>query len=137
MVKIILLTFVLLLFCFLMDGIWLGVVANKFYRQEIGVIMRSSPLSDPKILASIVMVYLLMISGILYFIVLSPAASSGVFLKGALLGLVVYGVYDFTNYAILKDWTFKVLVADVLWGVFLCGMIAQVGKVLSKFFGLA
>ena len=134
MVKTILLGFLLLLFCFLMDGIWLGLIANKFYHREIGSLMRAAPLSDPKSLVSILAVYLLMVTGILHFVIFPYSLSSGIFLKGALFGLVLYGVYDFTNYAILKDWTFKVLLADWAWGVFLCGMLAQVGKTLLGLF---
>jgi uncharacterized membrane protein len=35
---------------------------------------------------------------------------------GALFGLVVYGVYDFTNYSTLRQWPFVLTLVDVLWG---------------------
>ena len=35
---------------------------------------------------------------------------------GALFGLVVYGVYDFTNYSTLRQWPFVLTLADVAWG---------------------
>ncbi|MDE3157076.1 MAG: DUF2177 family protein [Acidobacteriota bacterium] len=34
----------------------------------------------------------------------------------ALLGLVVYGVYDFTNYSTLRDWPLTLAVVDTAWG---------------------
>ena len=41
---------------------------------------------------------------------------------GMLVGLVTYGVYNGTNYAILKNWTPKVAILDTLWGMFVCSM---------------
>lgn len=38
-----------------------------------------------------------------------------------MFGLVLYGVYDFTNLAMVSGWTLKVAVIDVLWGVVLGG----------------
>jgi uncharacterized membrane protein len=36
---------------------------------------------------------------------------------GGLFGLVVYGVYDFTNYSTLRQWPFALTLVDVAWGV--------------------
>ena len=33
-----------------------------------------------------------------------------------LLGVCVYGCYEYTNYAILKNWEFKTTIVDTLWG---------------------
>jgi uncharacterized membrane protein len=41
------------------------------------------------------------------------------YLKGAILGLAIYGVYDFTNYATIKGWDPKIFSIDIAWGVFL------------------
>ena len=35
---------------------------------------------------------------------------------GALFGLVVYGVYDFTNYSTLRQWPLVLALADTAWG---------------------
>ena len=32
-----------------------------------------------------------------------------------LLGLVIYGAYDFTNYSTLRQWPFALMLADVAW----------------------
>jgi uncharacterized membrane protein len=37
---------------------------------------------------------------------------------GALLGFVVYGVYDFTNLATLRHYPVKLAIVDVAWGTF-------------------
>ena len=43
---------------------------------------------------------------------------------GSLVGLVVYGVYNGTNYAILADWPIHVALADTAWGCVVCGAAA-------------
>ena len=45
---------------------------------------------------------------------------------GALFGLVVYGVYDFTNLSTLRDWPLIVAVVDVAWGMVASAICAAV-----------
>jgi uncharacterized membrane protein len=33
-----------------------------------------------------------------------------------LLGIVIYGVYETTNYALFKDWSILTVIIDTLWG---------------------
>lgn len=44
------------------------------------------------------------------------------------LGLSTYAVYDFTNYALLKDYDFRFAVADTVWGGVLFSMVHSVMK---------
>jgi uncharacterized membrane protein len=37
---------------------------------------------------------------------------------GALLGLLAYATYDLTNQATLKNWPWRVTLADLCWGGF-------------------
>ena len=37
---------------------------------------------------------------------------------GALLGFVIYGVFNGTNYSLNKNWTIKIATLDTLWGMF-------------------
>ena len=39
------------------------------------------------------------------------------YLKSALLGLAIYGTYEFTNYATFTNWDLKVLGMDIGWGI--------------------
>ena len=38
------------------------------------------------------------------------------------LGLVIYGVYETTNYAIFKNWTLSTVLLDTAWGAILLGL---------------
>ena len=35
---------------------------------------------------------------------------------GFLFGIVLFGVYDFTACAVLKNWNLKLAILDILWG---------------------
>ena len=37
-------------------------------------------------------------------------------LDAFILGICIYGVYEYTNYALFKNWKFKTTVIDTLWG---------------------
>ena len=43
--------------------------------------------------------------------------------RSFLLGLCTYGIYDFTNIAIFKDWSIKVVLMDTIWGGVLYSLI--------------
>ncbi len=59
--------------------------------------------------------YLFLTTGIFYFAIQKNMS----IMECALLGLFVYGVYETTNKAILKNWLFKTVVIDTLWGAVL------------------
>ena len=58
-------------------------------------------------------------------------------LSGAFLGLVVYGVYDLTNLAILAGWTLRVALADLAWGSVASSTAASVGCLAARLAGAA
>lgn len=60
-------------------------------------------------------VYLLLVIGLYYFII-KPGRSAW---EAGLLGLVIYGTFDFTNYAMLKNYDIAIGVMDTLWGAIL------------------
>jgi len=62
--------------------------------------------------------YLLLILGLNYFIL---SRHRPVY-EAVLLGIVIYGVFDSTNYALFKKWDWKLAVMDGLWGGVLLGL---------------
>lgn len=46
----------------------------------------------------------------------APWTLRDLFMKATLLGLVLYGVYNFTSLALLKDYSIHVAMKDTLWG---------------------
>ena len=56
--------------------------------------------------------YIFLIIGLNYFIIRPRRSVSDAFL----LGIVIYGVYETTNWAIFKNWSPISVVLDTLWG---------------------
>ena len=109
---------------FLIDLIWIGVVAQDFYARTIGGL-----LADSVNWVAALVFYALYIGGIVLF-VLVPAIDKGaslrhVALMGGLLGLLAYGTFDLTALALFKDWPLIVTVVDMLWGTFLTAATAS------------
>lgn len=59
-----------------------------------------------------VITYLILTLGLYYFIIKDRRPVIDAFL----FGILIYGVYDFTNYATLKKWTLAFSIKDTLWG---------------------
>jgi uncharacterized membrane protein len=56
--------------------------------------------------------YIFLITGLNYFII-KPRKSIN---EAFLLGLIIYGVYETTNYALFKKWSIITVIIDTLWG---------------------
>ena len=56
--------------------------------------------------------YIILVSGLYYFIIKKNAPVKDAFL----LGMLIYGVYETTNYAFFKDWSPLLVLLDTLWG---------------------
>ena len=118
---------------FLIDLIWIGVVAKNFYAATIGHMLRDS-VNWPAAL----LFYLMYIGGIVLF-VLAPAIRSGsklchVALMGGLLGVFAYGTFDLTALALLEGWPVIVTIVDMVWGVILTGGTASGAYWISQTF---
>jgi uncharacterized membrane protein len=115
---------------FLIDMVWLGVVAKDFYRRHLGTML------SPKVnWGAAILFYLLFIAGLLIFVI-RPALAHGALLSalplGALFGLISYATYDLSNLATLKDWPLIVTVVDLVWGTILGGLVSLVSTLLGR-----
>jgi uncharacterized membrane protein len=45
-------------------------------------------------------------------------------LGGAIMGFLMYAMYDLTNLTFLKDYPVSFVMIDIVWGTFLCSVIA-------------
>ena len=117
---------------FAIDMVWLGFVAKDFYRKHIGGLLADNVNWLPAIIF-----YLLYIGGILFFAV-HPALKSGTWqtalLNGALLGMLCYATYDFTNMATLKNWSYTVVWVDIIWGIVLTGSVSSLSFLVARRF---
>lgn len=118
---------------FVIDMIWLGIVAKGFYRRNLAFI-----LSDDVNWVAAVIFYLIYVAGIVFFAVRPAIADDSLrqaALLGALFGFFTYATYDLTNMATIKDWPTVVVVVDMIWGVCLCSLVASASLALSRWLG--
>ena len=106
-----------------MDIVWLFI--NKTYHSKLFESIQHSPLQI-KLIPTIV-VYIWMVGAVTYFGVLSSKTSKESILHGGYIGLAMYGLYDFTNLATFKKWTYEMTIKDITWGTILCAISSRVG----------
>ena len=107
---------------FLIDLVWLGLIARGFYRDQIGSLM-----ADPINWPAGILFYLLWVAGLILFAV-APALENRDWVRallfGAAFGFITYATYDLTNLATLRDWPVTLTVVDIGWGTVLGGTVA-------------
>jgi uncharacterized membrane protein len=117
---------------FIIDLIWLGVVARGFYQKHLGYLMRT-----PINWTAAIVFYLLFIIGIVFFAIrpaLEVQSPMRALIYGALFGFFAYATYDLTNLATVKDWPVIVTIVDLVWGTVLCGAVAWGSYLISNKF---
>ena len=120
---------------FLIDFSWLGFVAAKLYKSELGGLARLSGGNLVPVWWAAVIVYLLIPLGSIIF-VLPRVSTANIFpaalLWGALYGGILYGVYDMTNYSMLAKWPLRLTWIDICWGCVLCGGVSQIAAFIRR-----
>ncbi len=111
--------FIALLFFCIIDVFWIYFVATPMYKQEVASLMQLKV--PPAILF-----YIIFLLGLIFFVINPNDRNTlvNVFVIGAFYGLVTYGTYDLTVYATMNIFSLKLVVADILWGMFLSGSVA-------------
>ena len=107
----------------LLDGIWLPLTNKPIYNPVIKAINGGDRavrwiggLVAWKLLALIICIY-----GLWH-----RHGPKEALLGGLLIGLVTYGVFNGTNYAIFPGWTAKVSIYDTLWGMSASALVSLV-----------
>ncbi len=115
------------------DAAWvLGYAESDYTRQLENILRASNGTVTPMISAGIVS-YVLIVFGILYFVV--PKGSHKFFktlFSGAIYGIIVYGVFTFTNLALLKEWQINIAWMDVIWGAIICAVTSIFAMWINK-----
>jgi len=104
------------------DFIYLNLVKDFFGKQ-----IKSVQGSEIKVnFLGALVCYIFLIIGINYFIIKPRKSVQDAFL----LGLVIYGVYETTNYALFKNWSIFTVIIDTLWGGILFAFTTYVVNLL-------
>lgn len=123
------------IFVFVADYVWLGIVMKNFYQQELGGLMRQGPDGfAPRVIPAL-LVYVLIPAGVMLFVGPRVAPSNAILSAagwGAIFGMIVYGIYDLSNLAVLDKWSLRVTLADIVWGTVLCAASAICMTVVGR-----
>ena len=75
-----------------------------------------------------ILCYILLIGGLNYFIISRKKSLQEAFI----LGVVIYGVYETTNLAILEKWKMEAVALDTLWGGILFALTSKITYMLTN-----
>jgi uncharacterized membrane protein len=106
-----------------LDAIYLNLFKNYFNKQVLQVQGSGIKLNY---LAAVIC-YIFIIIGLNYFIISRKKSIQEAFL----LGIVIYGVYETTNLAILEKWKMEAVVLDTLWGGILFALTSKITYMLA------
>lgn len=110
-----------------LDALWLGLIANRFYKSQIGYILADKP----NMVAALIF-YAIFIIGLVVFVINPSDTVLKALGMGALFGLVTYATYDLTNQATLAKWPITITVVDIIWGISASAITAVVTKYFTQ-----
>ena len=111
----------------ILDLLWLGAIARDFYDAALG------PLKRPAVLwPAAALFYVFYVAAIVRLVVVPSRGSREAAKRGAVLGLVCYGTYELTNWAVIAGWPALLVPVDLAWGVFLTSLSGAVGRALWR-----
>ena len=109
----------------LIDGIYLSLMKNYF--NNLVVKIQATPIKFRYLGA--VATYAFLTFAIYYFIL---SDKSKTLLDAFILGLVIYAVYEFTNYTLLRGWNIETVIIDTSWGALLFVLTTIISRQIYK-----
>jgi uncharacterized membrane protein len=102
----------------ILDGVYLNLIQKYFNKQ-----IKSIQGTDIKInYTSAAITYIFLIFGLNYFIIQKHKSVK----EAALLGLVIYAVYEFTNLSLFTNWSVLTVLIDTTWGAVLFALTTAI-----------
>lgn len=108
--------FILAIIILVIDLLWINYIVGDMWKKNVETVQKSPmEIRKPYALLS----YVLIIFGIYYFVQMNMTKETYIkdsLLKGFIYGFILYGVFDFTNLAIFKEFDLKTAMIDMAWG---------------------
>ena len=108
------------------DFFYLNLI-KKYFENQVKIV-QGAPLQIN--LLGTVLCYIFLIFGLNYFIIKSKKSAYDAFL----LGILIYGVFETTNYALFSKWSILTVMIDTLWGGILFAIVTFIINKLRKIF---
>jgi len=117
-----LINFLIVLVVYLALDLPMITIINKdMYQNLFNNINNNLVINTTNIIIGGIVAYLLLAYGLYIFAIKTKSVYNG-----ALFGLVVYGVYNFTNLAVIAKYGLQHSIIDTAWGTILCSMITSI-----------
>ena len=115
----------------LLDLIWLGFITHNFIVSELSPFLTFYQGDLVINLVAAFAAYICLALGPFFFIFPYSNKNTPVrwfAIQGALMGFIIYGVYEFTNKSFIMNWPWTFVLADIAWGtVIYCLTISFTG----------
>jgi len=108
-----------------LDGTYLF-LRKQSLQQQIEQVQQHAPMNIR--IWGVILCYLALVVGWYYFILRTHKS----IWEAMLFGAVIYGTYETTNWATLKDWRVDTLIIDTLWGASLFGLATAIYYTIKK-----
>jgi len=113
--------FIVLVVFLVLDLPMITYINKDMYKNLFDNINNGSTADSTNIIIGAIVAYLLLAYGLYIFAIKNKSI-----FNGALFGLVVYGVYNFTNLAVIAKYGLTQSIIDTVWGTILCSMITYI-----------
>ncbi len=113
-----------------LDALMLTFVMRPLFEAHIGSMLLENIRVVPAVLF-----YLAYIAGLIWLVSLPALRADDpvqALIAGAVVGAMAYGTYEFTSYAIMRDWHPSMVATDFLWGTVLTGVSAWAGVTITR-----
>lgn len=113
-----------------LDALMLTFVMRPLFAAHIGHLL----LDDIRLVPA-GLFYLAYVAGLVWLVswpALTGGAARDALVAGALVGAMAYGTYEFTSYAIMKDWHPSMVAVDLIWGTALTAVAAWAGVTITR-----
>lgn len=117
-----------------LDIIWLGFIVGNFFKSQIGYIANIYEGSFKINNYAAIFVYILMVIGTIVFVIPQVNSYQNAIIYGCLFGFLIYGIFDGTNLAFIKDYPLKFAMVDIAWGTFLMGITTLITYIFKMRF---
>lgn len=107
----------------ILDLIWLRLIASTIYLTELDGLLRKKGSDVASNIPAALLVYAVIALGVIYFVLPKVGNYKEALIWGAFFGVVTYGMYDLSNYAMLANWPFKFALIDWLWGIIFSSLL--------------
>ena len=111
----------------IIDSVYLSMIGKPLFEKTVAAIQGSKLVVN---MPPAIFTYILMAIILNYFIISANKPAFDAFI----LGFCAYGIFDFTNLAIFKNYTLKTAIMDTLWGAILFYVTTLITYKVKKLF---